>query len=105
MGEEPPETIIEGDLIVPDPVDNDGYGSGFKFGCSQSEEDGNSADSQIVGIAIGSVLGGVAVALFGVFMLKSRTGKGAEKMASGYSSGSRSDKAKSANWMEANEVI
>jgi len=103
---EQPETIIEGDLVEADNVDNDGYGSGFKFGCSQGGEGRNSAtDDSVVGIVVGSVFGGAAVALLGVFMLKSRAGQGAAESVAGYSSGSRSTKAKSAKWMETNEVI
>jgi hypothetical protein len=102
---EPPENIIEGDLIEADPVDNDGYGSGFKFGCSQTEEDRKVSDTDIVAIVFGSVLSGAAVALFGAYMIKSRAGaEGAAKLAE-YTSGSRNSKTKSTEWMKANEVI
>jgi hypothetical protein len=106
---EQPETIIEGDLIAADPIDNDGFGSGFKFGCSQTTE-GNSnkmSDGEIVGIVFGSLLAGAAVALIGVSTVRSRNGnatEGVSKM-SEYITGTRSSKNKSTKWMNTNEVI
>lgn len=101
---EQPETIIEGDLIEADPIDNDGFGSGFKFGCSQTEEESTKlSDTDIVGIVFGSVLGGAAVALLGIFALKRSGASAGDKVA--FTSGSRVSKAKGANWMTTNEVL
>lgn len=101
----PTEAIINGDLLENGPVDNDGFGSGFKFGCTQEESSPIASDVEIVGIAFGCVLVGAAAALIGMQVYKGRqasggSGTGVTEMAR-IATGRKSNR-KSANWLATN---
>jgi len=98
----PSESIIDGDLIESDPVDNDGFGSGFKFGCTQEEPSTAASDIEIVGIVFGSVLAGGAVALIGMQVYKGRQGNdgvGAKSVEMPKFTAGRTSKKGSSNWL------
>jgi len=97
---EPPSNVIEGDLVEDSPVDNDGFGDGFQFGCTQTAPSGESSkysEGEVAGIVFASIAAGAFVGLVGMQVFKSR-GAGGSEMGK-FTAGSRASKAGSSKWM------